>query len=375
MNFSFTEIIELITGFQFAFLALFLFMNRRSEKYANRFLILFLIGKSITLLYRYTYKFLPPLPPEWHFLYYWGYPFLLFYSPFIYFYVRSLVEKEFRFEKFHLIHWTPFVLISLLIPVKYLFNYDATIEYIDKHGFVMNLTEMITVGFLYYLQAVSYTAVAINLIIKFRSRLKEKFSSYEKINMGWALLLLGGFMSVWVIFFSEFFLHAITGIFSPVIQYFHIAGVTGLFTFANMLAYRGLKFPEITAEENELKSGNSEGLDLKSEYIKLKNMMIMEKPFLDPNLTLLNLSRNIGLSQRNLSNVINKEAGENFYDFVNRFRIEEAKELLIEKKDKTILDIAFQSGFNSKSVFNTAFKKFTTITPSQYKKQKIETAA
>ena len=54
---------------------------------------------------------------------------------------------------------------------------------------------------------------------------------------------------------------------------------------------------------------------------------------------------------------------------------EEAKELLIEEKDKTILDIAFQSGFNSKSVFNTAFKKFTTLTPSQYKKQKIETAA
>jgi len=369
MDFTFSELLELLTGFQFAFLASFLFLNRRKEKYANRFLILFLVGKSITLLYRYTYKLLPPLPVEISFIYYWGYPFLFFNAPLFYLYVQSLTDSNYKFTRKDLVHWIPFMLLWLLIPAKYLFNYENTINYIEQKGFVLNLSEMIITGFLYYFQAISYTLMSIHLVKKYRKGLRDKFSSHENTNLGWAIYLLFGFLAVWVIFFSEFFLHSVTGLFTPVLGVIHITGVAALFTFANILAYRGLKFPEIPYQNIETKSSPANSFDIKSGYIKLQNLMIKEKPYLEPGLNIFTLARMIGISQRNLSDVINGAAKENFYDFINRHRIEEAKKLLISEKDKTILDIAIQSGFNSKSVFNSSFKKFTSVTPNQYKKQ------
>jgi len=68
-----------------------------------------------------------------------------------------------------------------------------------------------------------------------------------------------------------------------------------------------------------------------------------------------------------LSQIINESKNINFYDYVNSYRISEAKDLLSSNCDKTILEILYEVGFNSKSAFNTAFKKFTSVTPSKYK--------
>jgi tetratricopeptide (TPR) repeat protein len=94
-----------------------------------------------------------------------------------------------------------------------------------------------------------------------------------------------------------------------------------------------------------------------------------EEAYLDPDLTIKELSEQLSIPARDLSQVINERLNQNFNDFVNHYRIEKAKELLLKKcSDSTILDVAFDSGFNSKSSFNTLFKKFTKYTPSQYKK-------
>ena len=94
-----------------------------------------------------------------------------------------------------------------------------------------------------------------------------------------------------------------------------------------------------------------------------------EEAYLDPELTIKDLSEQLSISARDLSQVINERLNQNFNDFVNHYRIEKAKELLLKMDDDgTILDVAFDSGFNSKSSFNTLFKKYTRYTPSQYKK-------
>lgn len=104
---------------------------------------------------------------------------------------------------------------------------------------------------------------------------------------------------------------------------------------------------------------------------KLLRYMKAEKPYLDSELSVKRLAGGLSVSYRELSQVINERTGMHFYDFVNRYRVEDAKRLLREsilKDDMSILGIAYEVGFNCKSSFNTAFKKATGITPSQYRK-------
>lgn len=104
---------------------------------------------------------------------------------------------------------------------------------------------------------------------------------------------------------------------------------------------------------------------------KLLALMEKEKIYLDADLTLKKLSERLMIHYNHLSQIINEKLKYSFNDFVNRYRIEEAKKKLADPKEgkKTVLEIAYDTGFYSKSVFNTAFKKFTGMTPSQFKKK------
>jgi len=107
----------------------------------------------------------------------------------------------------------------------------------------------------------------------------------------------------------------------------------------------------------------------------LKNLLqIMEtdKPYLNSDLTLRELAGKLSMSTHNLSEILNTRLNQNFYDFINRYRVEEVKRKLAEKESEnfSLIAIAFDSGFNSKSTFNTIFKKYTGTTPSQYRKQR-----
>ncbi len=99
--------------------------------------------------------------------------------------------------------------------------------------------------------------------------------------------------------------------------------------------------------------------------------MSEEKSFLNPSLTIQNVSESIDIPLRDLSLLINHKLNQHFYDFVNTYRIEHAMVILksATKSKLTILEILYDVGFNSKSSFNTAFKKHTGTTPTAYRKQ------
>jgi AraC-like DNA-binding protein len=96
-----------------------------------------------------------------------------------------------------------------------------------------------------------------------------------------------------------------------------------------------------------------------------------DKPYLEPELTLEQLASKLSLKPRVLSQAINEILGQNFYDFINRYRIEEASRLLTNPSDEkiTILEVLYEVGFNSKSSFNTLFKKYTGLTPTEFRKK------
>ena len=107
-------------------------------------------------------------------------------------------------------------------------------------------------------------------------------------------------------------------------------------------------------------------------YADLCYHMEVHKPFMDPDLTLTELAKQTALSQNQLSQIINQFAQKNFYAFVNAYRLEEVSEMLKDtsKNNISILGLAYDAGFKSKSVFNSLFKKQFGLTPSQYKKAK-----
>ncbi len=144
------------------------------------------------------------------------------------------------------------------------------------------------------------------------------------------------------------------------------------------LGYYGYKFPELFRNV-QVKEINSKyefsrlGEDEKDIYSsKLVRIMQHEKIYTDPGLNLQTLAGRLDISVQNLSQIINERFNQNFSEFVNSFRVEEAKRLLgdVDYRHLTIVAIANDAGFNSKSAFNTAFRKFTKQTPSEYLKSK-----
>ena len=103
-------------------------------------------------------------------------------------------------------------------------------------------------------------------------------------------------------------------------------------------------------------------------YSSLIQLMDSEKLFLDSKLSIKTVAEKLEISVNHLSQVINQQSGKNFFKFINEYRVEEAKKLLLDQSNKkyTILAIAYDCGFNSKSSFNTIFKQYTGKTPSDF---------
>lgn len=128
--------------------------------------------------------------------------------------------------------------------------------------------------------------------------------------------------------------------------------------------------PEDKLEEKYKKS-NLKDSEVKKIVESLERYMIDEKPYLNAELTILDLSNKLNVSKHHLTQVLNNHLGKNFFTYINEYRIEAIKKKIENPKFNhlTLLAIAYECGFNSKSSFNTIFKQYTGFTPSEYKKQ------
>lgn len=144
----------------------------------------------------------------------------------------------------------------------------------------------------------------------------------------------------------------------------------GFYNYSLMLERIELR-KEIAAEPtNIIVSSNTKESD-EEKFLMIKNYIKKNKRFLDPSFSLERLSSEMGISTSKLSHLINQESGYNFSDYINFLRVEKAKKFLIKSdySSYTIVAIGLECGFNSKSTFYTAFKKFTNVTPSEFKEQ------
>ena len=146
-------------------------------------------------------------------------------------------------------------------------------------------------------------------------------------------------------------------------------GYQGVFNYSLMyerIKLREAIFNEPNKQDEELKTNSKS-----SKFLLIKNHIENNKSYLNGNFSLDLLSSELKMSVSSLSKIINDESGLSFSDYINSLRVEKAKHLLvsIDFKEYTILSIGLECGFNSKSTFYLAFKKFTNTTPSDYRKQ------
>jgi AraC-like DNA-binding protein len=219
------------------------------------------------------------------------------------------------------------------------------------------------------LHFIIYSAITLYVLFNYRKELKDHFSSLKKTKLDWLEIIVSGFIVLWGTFFVVFILN-LTGY---RISYPQNLSLILLFGFSNIILYKGLKQPELFAG---IKQSKTNGKPLLNEpdynrYLKqLEIIMETEKPFLNPSLSLNELASKIKISPRYLSELINRAFNQKFFDFINSYRIEEAKKMLTYDSDerRTVLEVLYDSGFNSKSAFNNAFKRNTGITPTEYRK-------
>ncbi len=225
-----------------------------------------------------------------------------------------------------------------------------------------------------------YILISIKSVITHAISIKNEFSNIDKINLIWLRNLLIGLSCIYLLYLGDQFFPDLMGI-NFLGDIITVIAVILIYS----MGYLGLRQPAIftrelapqqrgeadAAEHADAKYRRS-GLDRKTSQVFLNELtghMESAKPYLEGDLVLPQLAQQLGISANYLSQVINEQLEVNFYDFINGYRIEEAKRLMQDAGDKklNILNIALDSGFNSKSAFYTAFKKATSMTPTQYR--------
>lgn len=298
-------------------------------------------------------------------------------APVIYLYVQTLTDSTRRFQFKDILLFVPaaiywvlsFMLFSQSMEIKKWFGVNFESQFvilIDVSLFAWNF------GLLY---------LAIKHYGQYRTWLNENFSDTELIKFNW----LRNFLYIFAfIFFLEtlFDIVSIFHSFTYIQEYFLkliIAVATYYLAIAGYLRSETIEV-DFSPKEIEAKHSESEKQDAetgKTDALKLRLQDIMEteKPYLESQLTLKELSKKCGVNTTVLSHAINKGFGKNFNDFINEYRINEVKKILTsnEADDETFLDIAFDSGFNSKATFNRAFKKFTGVSPKEYRENLVNT--
>ena len=374
--FNFHDVILLMTAMQCLFCFLLLCLTIDRNKRSTLFLALFLLAHAlipINELVMWGAEFKMTARDLFPSLYF--FPMVAYYidGALLYLCFKALVFKDFSLTKIDLFHFIPLMAyITFIGLVFYSKPQDIRLEMINSESFVYSAS-YVYMEFLSKLIRVFYAIACFSLISRYSSRLQDTNSNMEKVHLSWLRALVIGFLLVMV---SEAILVAakIINIYTNFsFSLFVNIGLTGYYiTFAlvNLLVFTAVRYFGAFEQVNEVKvtkKVKDERFFQPELALSVDDAIRGGQIYMDPDITLDKLAESLKILPRDLSSLINRHFGVNFYEFINRYRIEEAKRMLTseEYKATTITDIYLKVGFNSKSVFYTFFKKLEGMTPSQ----------
>ncbi len=382
MEVSFPDLVSILVVFISLLLATFFITTQSENKSSNKLMAGFLFFSTIDAAPAVLMDSMYLVAPGWTLLLSTT---VLFKIPLIYLYVQSVIYSDFSLKRHDLIHLLPYILITLIfVPRFYLVEYEAKMQFLTV--WFRDYLELKISYAIIHLQIFIYLIFAFLSVRRYRNILLENYSDQSKFNYTWLLQFLSLLVINALIASAKnvfLFLNII-----DIHQYSTIAGQLLFLFFVCWIFWKALKYPQlfkgvrsdikltkqlvnVPSRVEETPSTQQVG-----EIQELKSYMNEKKPYLDPMLTVESLAQRLEIFPRELSVLINHHLHQHFFDFVNSYRIEKAMDLISNSVDEklTFLEVLYQVGFNSKSSFNSAFKKHTGTTPTQYRKS-LQSAA
>lgn len=370
-------------------LAAIIYFHPRADRSVNSFLALYIICTTGVMTLPFIMQafswqksfFVQPLP--------------LLPGPLLYLYMRSF--KEIITWKKLLPHFIPFCLFFFLAY----WNLSAMAAKFpgasEMPAEVLHHPVTITLVYIKLGQLLCYYFLARKTLLSYQRSIQQLFSETSRFDLQWARLLINGYLMLIVtslllislmIRYPEHFKLLLLIDMAIATPYMYIATFKGIMQPTIWQLQPGinketveeemLEAEEIETEINRANHENSSPSNLSKPGLnpgkingitkRIIALMEEEKLYQETELTLQQLADKLKLPPYQLSQAINEGLNKNFYDLINGYRVEEAKRLLLESKSKnyTILSIGFEAGFNSKTTFNTVFKKMTGQTPTGF---------
>jgi AraC-like DNA-binding protein len=388
---SLLAILNLLGSAQALLLALALLSMGREGGAARRVLAALVVAMAIVIfgavMRTSHYEFVFPHLSRVHD------PFVFLAAPLLFLYLRTLIRRERKLTRTDYLHFLPFTLCVAYLAPYYLRSSQSKLDFMWAEYYHP------TLGYWYYirsglllLQCAVYLTLVVVLLVRYSRALKAagtaRSTHAERAVLFQVRFMLVGFFILFVGGLLRYTLDqtARTNLLVPL----------GASALIYSLGYLGLRKPEVltgdhsrvashdTTQEGVESAGADESLP-KQKYEKstltperaerylrrLLTHMETEKPYVDGELTLPKLAERLSIPAPHLSQIINERLQQNFFDFVNTYRVEEAKRRLLDpaKQHYSVLAIAEEVGFNSKSSFNAVFKKHVQMTPSEFRKR------
>lgn len=365
-----------ISVFVSLLMAFFLLTVKTQNKLANRLFACFFIVSAIDLsgffVSAYIEDYLDLVIFRW--------TICLLAMPFFYLYVLAVCYSDFRLEKKHLVHLLPIVIANLVFIPRFYLATDAEIKFLSVD--LDNMPEIYLIQILIEFQYVFYIVSVYLILKKYKEIYLENYTNPSSLTYKYLFQMNTVFIVAHFLVASKNALRYTD--YRQIFLWSNVfVGSAALFITC-WLVMKALNHPElfrginsklqltknILPEIEEKSQPENAKDDLTSSQIsKLKQYMVENEPFLDPSLTIQELSNQIDIPVRDLSVLINHKMDQHFFDFVNEYRIQKAMKILKDesKSQLTVLEILYEVGFNSKSSFNTSFKKYTNLTPTAYR--------
>jgi putative ABC transport system permease protein len=286
-----------------------------------------------------------------------AYPVLLASMPSFYLYIIGLTDPAFRLRKRHNVH--------LIMPLLGLLWY-ANLQGSQSNDLISRMATIVPTSTVRLAIACVpfgvYLALSFGALLRYRKRLRNYFSDLGKVKLEWLHLILLFFFALWlVLVFDNLVLRSsrLIDLLFPVITIGTL--VLGVFAMRQSKIFTEVPLTEKSRTLSEEALALAKG--------RLQSYLRDSKAYLDPALRLVDLANGIQMKPHDVSEVINCAFGKSFYDLINELRIDEVKKRLSDPKHShlNILGVAMDSGFNSKSSFNDAFKRLTGMTPREFR--------
>jgi len=319
----------------------------------------------------------------------------LTFGPFLYLYAKYLIKPVIKFSPNELLHFAPFL---ILVSIYFIVFKDR----FSIQAFALS----ISISTFFLITSLIYTGLVFMLLRRFRNTIRPNMFSYDTTSnrLFWLNYISIIYAVTYLIYFVTKFYSAFAETDSKGLE---IIPSIGLMILTYSVSYFSIKQPNLF--KNESHFDEDEGsyrrtvsdklttfettirpattlsqeenapkeeipADKKIQLEKLVKYMLEAKPYLNPELTLQDLSAKLNIPKHQITQLLNNYLNKNFFEYINEFRIEETKKRMLDSNYEhlTLVAIAYECGFNSKSTFNTFFKNATSLTPTEWRKLEKE---